>query len=193
MQHALEELDGEVGRWLATYDRDVERAFAQCRKADWLVRIATSVGVAREVVVGAAAACAELAVRRARPADLRAARAAATALAWSRKECDAADAWAAAFAAVQAAEELAVESALASEAALAAASACFACDPRADAAYYAKRAYAADAIEHAVRAFGTEVQVGRHRCLEVTRAHITLAVLASAVGRASSTRPPPRL
>lgn len=191
MQHALEELDGEVGRWLATYDQDVERAFAECRRADWLVRIATSVGVPRQIVVGAAGACAELAVRRARPVDLRAARAVTTALSWSRGECGAAEAWAAAFAATQAAEDAAAESVFASEAALAAASACFACDPRADDTYYAKRAYAATAIEHAMRAFGTEAQLGRQRCLEMTRGHITVAVLAAAVRRVSSLPPPP--
>lgn len=193
MLQALEGIDGEVGRWLATYDQDVERAFAECRRGDWLVRIATSVGVDRELIVEAAAGSADLAIRRTRPLDLRPARAVAAARAWARGECRAAEAWAAAFAAAQAADEAFTESALASEAALAAAAACFACDLRADTAYYARRAYGAIAIEHAVRAFGTEMHVGRQRCLEVTRERITLPVLAGAVRRASSLPPPPRL
>ncbi|UJR79317.1 hypothetical protein [Sandaracinus amylolyticus] len=182
---SLGQLDGEVGRWLDTYDRDVRRAFEECRRGDWLVRIAMSVGVARPLVVIAAADAASIAIKRTRPSDLRPGRAVLTATKWARGECGPADAWAAAFAATQAAEDIAKESVLVSEAALAAAAACFACDPRADDAYYAQRAYAAQALDHAVRAFGTEAHVGRQRCLEATRERITLDVLASAVSRAS--------
>lgn len=196
MAHALHDgplqgpLGGEVGRWLDTYGRDLDRAFAECRRGDWLVRIAMALGVDRKVIVLAAADAAALALRRTRHAgDLRPVRAVEAALAWARGEGGPADAWAAGFSASQAAEELAGTQPLASEAALAAAAAAFACDPRADDAYYAQRAYAADAIEHAMRAYGVDRAVGQQRCLDVARERITLGLLTSAVRRAS-TRPP---
>lgn len=191
MSQGLGQLDGEVGRWLDTYDRDVGRAFQECRRADWLVRIALALGVDRRLVVAAAADAAALAVNRTEQSDLRASRCVATARKFACGESDAAEAWAMAFAASHAAEELAHEQPLASEAALAAAAAGFACDPRADDHWYAQRAYAAEAIDHAVRAYGTERTVGMQRCLAAARERISLGVLTSAVSRASS-RPPMR-
>lgn len=187
----LGQLDGEVGRWLDTYGRDVDRAWAECRRADWLLKIAMALGVDRRLVVAAACDAAMLAVRRTEQTDLRPARCVATALKWARGESGPADAWASAFAASQSAEELAREQPLASEAALAAAMAGFACDPKADDHWYAQRAYASESIEHSVRAFGTERAVGMQRCLAAARERITLSVLTSAVRRASS-RPPMR-
>lgn len=191
MANALGQLGGEVGRWLDTHGRDVGRAFSECRRADWLLRIAMALGVDRKLIVMAAADSAGLAVKRTRQLDLRPARAVLSATKWARGECGPADAWAAGFAASQAAEEIAGESPLASEAALAAAAAAFACDPRADDAYYAQKAYAADAVEHAVRAYGLDRGVGQQRCLDVARERITVGILTSAVTRASSRPPAP--
>lgn len=193
MSRGLGQLDGEVGRWLDTYGRDVGRAFQECRRPDWLVRIAMALGVDRRLVVAAAAEAAALAVERTEQGDLRASRCVATAMKFARGESDAAEAWAMAFAAAHAAQELAHGRPLASEAALAAAAAGFACDPRADDHWYAQRAYAAEAIDHAVRAYGTERTVGMQRCLAVARERITLGVLTSAVSRASSRPPMPRI
>jgi hypothetical protein len=192
MANALGQLGGEVGRWLDTHGRDVARAFEECRRADWLLRIAMTLGVDRRLIVLAAADCAGLAVKRTRQLDLRPARAVLAATKWATGECGPADAWAAGFGASHAAEEIAADAPLASEAALAAAAAAFACDPRADDSYYAQRAYAADAVDHAVRAYGLESNVGRQRCLDIARARITVTLLTSAVSRASS-RPPPRV
>lgn len=183
---ALGALEGEVGRWLASHGHDVHGAFDACRRGDWLVHIAIALEVERTIIVLAAAESARLALERTQQRDLRAARAVQTAIGWARGECPPADAWAAAFAASHAAEEIARENPLASEAARAAAAAAFACDPRADRSYYAQKAYAADAVEHAVRAYGLEERVGRQRCLDVVRERITLEVLLGAAGRPSS-------
>lgn len=190
---SLGQLDGEVGRWLDTYDRDLDRAFEACRRGDWLLRIAMALAIDRRLVVAAAADAAAIAVRRTAHPDQRPARTVALAAQFARGETGAPEAWAAAFAASQAAHDLARDQPLASEAALAAAAAGFACDPRADDHFYSQRAYAADAVEHAVRAHGTERAVGAQRCLQVVRERITLAVLTSAVSRASSLPPRPRL
>lgn len=187
----LGQLGGEVGRWLDTYDRDLDRAWGECRRADWLLRIAIALGVDRRLIVGAACDAAALAVRRTEQADLRAVRCLATANEWARGQSGPAEAWAAAFAAWQSAEELAHDQPLASEAAFASAMAGFACDPRADDHWYAQRAYASGSVEHAVRAFGTERAVGMQRCLAAVREKVTLGVLANAV-RCASSRPPMR-
>jgi hypothetical protein len=191
MGHDIGHLEGEVGRWIATYDRDVDRAFAECRRADWLIQIAMAVGLDRRLVVAAAADAATLALRRTRGPDLRPFRSVTTALQWSEGEAGSAEAWAAGFAASQAARDLAAASPLASEAALAAAAVGFGCDLRADDAYYLERAYPVAAIEHTIRAFGTERSVGQSACLEAVTARITCPILATAVRRAS-VRPPPR-
>ena len=173
-------LEDEVGRWMESLDGDLVRAYEECRRPDWLMRIAVAYNVPRIAVVRAAAEAAALAIRRASIADIRPARSVSCALRWANAEGGAADAWAAAFAASHAADELEESSPSASAASRAAAAAGFACDPRADAFFYAQRGYPAEAMEYACRAFGLAKGEGRARCLEVARRHITLSMLQRA-------------
>lgn len=112
-----------------------------------LLWLALAAGVERRLVVGCALSIAERALAAARPSDMRPARALKVADAWLRGVASGSEAWAAGFAAMQAAEASAEPDK--SPAIRAAASVAFACDDLADDAYYALTGYCARAAEHA--------------------------------------------
>lgn len=170
---------GNAARWIAFYEGDAERAFRECDRPEIALHVALLAGVDRKALVACAADAALLATRRVGEPDLRCVRAVASAHRWVRGDAGPAEAWAAAFAASDAATESGHTNAWMA-AARACAAAGFACDAWADASYYAQRAHAAIALEQALRAFGAEESTGVEALMAIVRQHVTPSMVAAA-------------
>lgn len=72
---------GPARRWLG--ERDLETAWNECARGDWLLWAASNVGVDRRQIVRAAADCAETALRYVPEGDTRPQKAIAVARAWA--------------------------------------------------------------------------------------------------------------
>ncbi len=173
-------LPAELAAWLEHHE-DPRSAWETCPRADWLVRLATAVEVDRALIVHAAADVAEAALRIAAPSDPTGRRARTVALAWLEGRASSSQAWAIGFAVTDAAD--AEEEPTRAAALRAAACVAFACDDRADASFYAHRAYAAKVIEAAPLSAGDASRL--------VRARIPLSSFLRAYDVAS--RPPPPL
>ncbi len=177
------ELDPDFTSWALAQPR-LRDAYEHCTRGDWILQLATRVGVTRSLVVAAACSCAEIAHRRSLPGHELTARAIARAVGWTRGETPSADCWASAFTVSNLARELARTDELKFEAAMSVASAAFACDSEASDRYYGIRAYAADAAFHAARAFGAELEAAHQRCADLVRQHIDYAQIERLLGPA---------
>jgi len=155
VREALERLglDEELLDWADTHGDDLAEAWASCPRGDWLLRIALRVGVDRRLVVRAAALCVSPTLRLLPSNEQRPALALTAAQRWCEGETNDAACFAAAFAASNAANESFGGSGSRARAAKAAACVAFACDAAADLAYYAERAYAAEALHLAASSF----------------------------------------
>lgn len=138
--------------WLSAHDHDLAVGWGTCPRPEWLVHIALQVGVLRTPLVRATSDLVSTAVSSRHAPDLRPRRAVVTTLRWLAGRAPSSEAWAAGFAAMDAAETL--EDELDAEAARAAACLAFACDDQADDGFYAHRAYAATAACHATEVLG---------------------------------------
>jgi hypothetical protein len=176
-------LPADASRWLGSHGADLAAAWRACPQPDWLLRMSISVDLDRSLLVHAAADLAGEALAAHRVADLRPRQALTTALRWIAGRAESSEAWAVGFAASEVADRF---EGPAADAIRAASHAAFACDDRADAAFYAHRAYAARAATHAARAIGDP-----ERAADVVRHRIPLSAFLAAFDVAS--RPPPPL
>ncbi|HJL14647.1 MAG TPA: hypothetical protein RMH99_03265 [Sandaracinaceae bacterium LLY-WYZ-13_1] len=144
--------------------------------------MSTQVGVARGLLVHAAADLATDALARCPIDDLRPRQGLATALRWVAGRAPSSEAWALGFALSALAER---HEGVAAETLRATACLSFACDDRADVVFYAHRADAARSVAHAVRALGDPSVAS-----DVVRRRIPLSTFLEAFDLAS--RPPPR-
>lgn len=195
-RHVFDGLPADARDWLLPHGDDLASAWRSCPRADWLLHIGLAVELGRGHLVQAASDLATDALAARPIADLRPRRALLTTLEWLSGRSDGPRAWAAGFAAMQVADalEAAIDPAeggsdprrghLIAEAVRAVACVAFACDDRADAAYYAHQAYAARAARHAAAATSDA-----GRAVDRVRARIPLSIVLSAFDIAS--RPPP--
>ena len=175
-------LGTEAQVWARSHGR-FEDAWGSCDRPEWMVAMAIAAGLARPAVVAVACECIERAGRgRSLPEALHIAKS------WTRGSTDGRTCWAAGF---RASSEAAAERAPAVRALLqASAAAAFACDDEADAGYYASRAHAAEAVQHAAalrvdeRAALSDYIRRRLSGVEVERGLLELA-------RRATTPPPP--
>lgn len=144
----------ELATWLTPYREDLPRAWRECPSAEWLAHIALRLGVRRAPLVRATMQLVSSAVGIRRPPDLRPNHAIVITGKWLTGNALSYDAWAAGFAAAEAADAL--PDPIDAAAARAAACLAFACDDDADGAFYAHRAYAAAAGRHAASVLGGE-------------------------------------
>jgi hypothetical protein len=144
------------------YGADLERAWNECPRGDYLLWIAAKIGVDRKLVVLAACACARLALRHVKPGEDRPLKAIETAEAWTRGEAT-------------------IEQVQQAAAYAAAAAAYAAAD--ADAAAYAAAAaaYAAAAAAYAAAAAAYARQRVLTQCASIVRERISFAVVLAAV------------
>ncbi len=166
-------------------------AWRGCERAEHLIALALSAGLGRALVVRAvaelvgdamAAHARGLAEQDAAPVrDLRVHRALVTALDWVGGRADAKEAWAAGFAAAEAAS--AMNDPLREAGARAASCLAFACDEEADEAFYAHRGYLVQAVEHAHVLLGDAAAAAAR-----VRAEIPLATFLEAVDRRTRMR-----
>jgi len=178
--------DAGLRAWLDAADRDLAQAFHACPRAEWLARLLLAARVERTLLVYAATGCARAAVMHAHVHDERVLAAIQAARAWAEADATSAECWAAGCAASQAATELARDAPAMGCAAAAAAATAFACDQSADDAYWASRGYAIEALVHAAATWADPGE-GAHRCADVVRLYVPLAVLIEAAR--SSTAP----
>lgn len=165
----------------------------ECPRGDWLLALATRVGVDRRLVVAAAGDCAQMAQCFIPRTDTRPAMALAMAQKWTEDEATGAPCWAAGFRAAGAATEAASWDEAISDAAMAAACVAFASDGAADDLYYASRAHAAEAALLAARAY-RRTRVNAHRvCAEFVRYRMPVSEVTRRLETAlrSSMPPPP--
>ncbi len=194
MCETLEQLGlcAELVAWSASRT-SLADVWSDCPRGDWLLALAVRARVPRRSVVLAALDCARTAQRFVPAGDLRPGLAIATAVRWTEGLASGAECWAAAFQASGAAAE-AVDCEAASDAANAVACTAFACDNDADDAYYADRAYAAEAALLAARAFRRTPVDAHFVCAELVRRRIPFDEVASRIEhalRASLPPPPP--
>lgn len=173
-------LPPEIANWLRPYGDDLRRAWRECPHAEWLVHLALHAGVSRTTVVHAVAELVSAAIAARRVPDLRVNRALVTTLRWLGGRALGGEAWAAGFAASDAAKGLTDDR----DAAAASAAGClaFACDEEADDGFYAHRAYAAAAAAQATLALDAP-----ELAAETIRSYVPLSVVLSRI----SERPPP--
>ena len=183
----------ELARWLTAYRDDLPRAWRECPSAEWLAHIALRLGVRRTPLVRATMELVSGAVGARRPPDLRPNHAIVITGKWLSGTARSHDAWAAGFAAGEAADAL--EDPLDAAAARAAACLAFSCDDDAEGPFYAHRAYAATAGRHAAIALGSEDDAA-----DRLRAALPLTLLLQAYAQstlpattAEHRRPPPPL
>jgi hypothetical protein len=180
-----ENLPSTLVRWLEGRD-DLAQAWRTCPSASWLIHLALAVELDRALIVQAAVDVVSSAITSAAPADMHALRALRVARAWLDGRAQPTEAWAAAFAASEAAE---VEPDPKRAAVIRAASlVAFACDDRAEPAYYAHRADAARAVELADGALADDT-AGTPPAAWI-RARIPLPTVLSALAKASEPPPP---
>lgn len=163
---------------------DLAAAWRACPKAEWLLAMALAVEVERSLAVHAAADITAAALSRRAPLDPNASRALKLALRWIEGRATSSEAWASGFSAMEAADRCGDPEVAA--ATRAAAFLAFACDDRADAAFYAHRGYAARAAEQAAAALGGDERTWAAH----VRARIPLANFLSAFDVASQPPPP---
>lgn len=175
-------LPSDASHWLSAFDSDLAAAWRTCPRSDWLLRLCMAVEMDRRLLVHAAADLTSKALRRCPVSELQPRRALAIALRWVAGQAASSEAWALGFATWQVADRWGGRQ---REAVRAAACAAFACDDRADPAFYVHRAYAARAAEYASRA------IGDGDAAHIVRNRVSLSAFLAAYDRAS--RPPPSL
>src|SRR5688500_3559092 len=177
-------------------DLEVDEAWANCPRGDWLIGIAVRARVDRMAVVRAAAACARLALPRLPEEEKRARKALEAAEGWLEGTVKSSACWAAGFGGADARNAYLHEDPHAAAAAGAAAATAFACDGAADEAYWAERAYVVEAVAETAKALGgagvTEEEA-HLLCAERVRARISFELVAAALPRVvrMSERPMP--
>jgi hypothetical protein len=176
-------LDGELASWLDGFGPDLAGAWRGCPRASWLLSMALAVDVDRKLVVHAAADLAGASLPAELSRDSRPQHALRTALAWLEGRASSSEAWASGFAAMEAADREVRDTKLAA-AMRAAACVAFACDDRADATFYAHRAYASKAAEHAAELLADPAAADQ------VRARIPISAFLSAFATASQPPPP---
>jgi hypothetical protein len=180
-----EQLPADVACWLnESGHSDPAAAWRACEKPEWLLAMALAVDVDRSAIVSAAADVAQAALDACEDEEEETAvRALRLARAWLDERATSSEAWAAGFCTMDAAERMANPKTAA--AMRAAACVAFACDDLADASFYAHRAYAAKAAEHA----GLACDDGEGACARV-RARIAIGAFVDAFAIASEPPPP---
>jgi len=169
----------ELAHWITPYGEDLPRAWRECPSAEWLAHIALRLGVRRTPLVRATMELVSSAVGARRPPDLRPNHAIVIAGKWLGGNALSYDAWAAGFAAAEAADALADP--IDAAAARAAACLAFCCDDDADDAFYAHRAYAATAGRHAAVALGSEGAAADRMRAALPLTHVLQAYAHSAL------------
>lgn len=178
-------LPPEIARWLKNYGDDLPRAWRECPNADWLVHLALHAGIGRTTVVHAVGELVSAAIASRRVADMRINRALVVTLRWLGGRASGTEAWAAGFAASDAAKDLVDDRDAAT--ASAAGYLAFACDEEADDGFYAHRAYAAAAASQAAIALDAPKVAA-----DVIRSYVPISTVLKRISEWPAPLPRPR-
>lgn len=180
------EIAGLAAEWAETEERSLAVAWATCPRGDWLLDIVAHLELDRRAIVRAASDCVLLALPHA--AAEPAARAAwEIARRWIDRQANGAECWAAGAAARQLAETLGSSAPRTAAALSAAAALAFACDDRAEAAFWAQRAYVAECAAHAAAANAQGSAAAARRTADLVREHFPFESVAKPIALASRT------
>lgn len=161
-------LAGGIAEWAATEPRSLMVAWATCPRGEWLLQLASQLGLERKLVVRAAADVAAF-VAPLLAGEPHGERALAAANGWLAGTTRSAECWAAAMEAAHRADAIETLDAATAHALRAAAALAFACDGAADPAYWASRAYVADVGHHVARAHLDGSTRAHRDCADIVR------------------------